>query len=72
MMGMKWDDKHPFDLDPLRFIGGAAERYAQMRQDKLKWLRWRLNQSLTQRYGFIDMDRWARKVTFSDYGINDF
>jgi len=72
MREVEWDEKYPFELDPIKFIGGSTQRWAEKREDQLSWLRWRLNQFLTQRYGLINQDTWAKKVIFEYADIDDF
>jgi len=72
MREVEWDEKYPFELDPTKFIGGSTQRWAEKREDQLSWLRWRLNQFLTQRYGLINQDTWAKKVIFEYADIDDF
>ena len=71
MRSLKWDDKSAFELNPNEFMGGAAERYAEKRKERLNTVRNKLWARLIIEYGSVDLEDWAKKVTFDKAGIED-
>ena len=68
---MKWDEKFAFELNPNEFIGGAAERYAEKRKKRLNTVRKKLWARLIIKFGSVDLEDWAKKVTFDKADIED-
>jgi len=59
MRKLEWDHKYPFELDPIKFIGGTTKRFAEKREDELSSLKNRLQLRLIEKYGYIDLKTWT-------------